>query len=43
MEYGVSIAGISDILGVIAVTLSIVVVAVYLQRLKGPRNGERHF
>ena len=40
MEHSISIAGFSDILGVIAVTLSIVVVAVYLQRLKGPRDGE---
>ncbi len=40
MEYGISIAGFSDIIGVIAVTLSIVVVGVFLQRLKGPPGGE---
>jgi hypothetical protein len=40
MEYNISIAGFSDILGVISVTLSIVVVAICLQRLKGPRDGE---
>lgn len=40
MEHSVSIAGFSDILGVISVTVSILVVAIYLQRLKGPRKGE---
>jgi len=41
MVQGLSIAGLSDVLGVLSVTLSIVAVALMLQRLKGPRDRER--
>jgi hypothetical protein len=40
MEYSVSIAGFSDLIGLISVALSIVAVAIMLQRMKGPRNRE---
>jgi hypothetical protein len=38
MEYGIGIAGLSDLLGLVAVLLSIVVVGVMLQRMRGPND-----
>ena len=40
MEQSLSIAGFSDLVGLIAVVLSVVVVAIMLQRMKGPGNRE---
>jgi len=40
MEQGIGIAGVSDIIGLVCVVLSIVVVAIMLQRMKGPRDRE---
>lgn len=40
MEHIFSIAGFSDVVGLVSVVLSIVVVGVMLQRMKGPGNRE---
>jgi hypothetical protein len=41
MEYGVGITGLSELLGIVAVTLSVGAAAFYVQRLKGPRLQHR--
>ncbi|HEX4636749.1 MAG TPA: hypothetical protein VH189_11245 [Rhizomicrobium sp.] len=38
MEYGIGIAGLSDIIGVVAVTACIVAVGVMLQRMPRPKD-----
>jgi hypothetical protein len=40
VQHILSIAGFSDIIGAVSVTLSVVVVGVVLQRMKGPGNRE---
>jgi hypothetical protein len=40
VQHILSIAGFSDIIGVVSVALSIVVVGIMLQRMKGPGNRE---
>jgi hypothetical protein len=41
MEYGIGIAGLSDLIGLAVVILSILVVGFYLQSLKGPSDRHR--
>jgi hypothetical protein len=41
MEYGVGFAGLSDVFGLVAVVLSILVASFYLQSLKGPSDRHR--
>lgn len=38
MEYGIGIAGLSDVIGLISVIASIVVVGIMLQRMRGPND-----
>ncbi len=40
MEHSLSIAGLSDLVGLVSVVVSIVAVGVMLQRMKGPGNRE---
>ena len=40
VQHILSIAGFSDIIGVVSVALSIVVVGIMLQRMKGPGDRE---
>ena len=40
MEHSLSIAGLSDLVGLVSVVISIVAVGVMLQRMKGPGNRE---
>ena len=40
MEQSVSIAGFSDLIGQISVVLSVIVVGIMLQRMKGPGDRE---
>jgi hypothetical protein len=40
MEQSFSIAGFSDLIGLISVVLSVVVVGIMLQRMKGPGKRE---
>lgn len=40
MEHSISIAGFSDLVGLVSVVVSIIAVGVMLQRMKGPGNRE---
>jgi hypothetical protein len=41
MDYAAGITGLSDIIGILAVTVSVGAVAFYVQRLKGPTLQHR--
>jgi hypothetical protein len=40
MEQSISIMGVSDLIGLISVVLSVIVVGIMLQRMKGPGDRE---